>query len=516
MKTANKVAFNTIIQYLKILITMGLALYSTRIVLNELGSADYGLFNLVAGVIAMLSFLNGAMTITTQRYLSFFLGAEQKEKLNSVFRTSITLHLIIGFTIVGLLEISGLFIFDGVLNIPLARIDDAKIIFQFMIITTFFTINAVPYDAAIVANEDLHFDSVVGIIESILKLGIAISLQFTSYNKLITYGLLLAALTILVRIAKSVWCINKYDECKNNFKQSFDKGLLKEMTSYASWNLFGALCYVGSSQGLAIILNIFFGTTINSAYAVANQINSQLKSFSVMMIRAVNPQIIKSEGSGNRERMIRLASQSSKFSVYLLLLFAMPMIIEMPFVLNIWLTKVPDYSVIFCILILINSIINQLSTGLKTAVQAVGEIKSYQSIVGSTILLVLPLSYIMLKWGLPAYSVLVASIFIEILALYFRILLVKKLFNMPPAEFMKDVVFKILMISVLIALPSYLPVIFLKEGFLRLLIVITISSISTFYFISVLGLTNSERQTFQSMFDKIIVKIRKRKSNSIA
>ncbi|RZJ99872.1 MAG: hypothetical protein EOO43_25640, partial [Flavobacterium sp.] len=341
MKSANKVFYNTGFLYGKLLITIFIALFSTRIVLKSLGTEDFGIFNLLAGVIAMLSFLNGAMTITTQRYLSFYLGKGESQKNAEVFKTSITLHLVIGIVIVILLEVLGFFVFDGWLNISSVKIPEAKAVYHFMVISTFFTINAVPYDAAITANEDLLFDSIIGIFEAILKLVIAFYLLYTDYSKLIIYGGLTAGLTVLIRVIKTVWCSIKYPESRFGVKFTYNLKLLKEMAAYASWNLFGALCYVASSQGTAIILNKFFGVKINASYAVANQVNSQTQSFSVMMVRAFNPQIVKSEGSGDRSRMIRLAVQSSKFSVFLLLIMVIPMIAEMPFILRMWLTNVP-------------------------------------------------------------------------------------------------------------------------------------------------------------------------------
>lgn len=493
MKAAKKVFYNTVFLYVKLVVTMVLTLYATRIVLKSLGVVDFGIFSLVAGIIAMLSFLNGAMTVTTQRYFSFFLGKNEVGKNREVFQTSVLLHLVIAFIIVLLLEGLYFFIFNGWLNIPGSRIDSAKWIYQFMVVSTFFTINSVPYDALINAHEDMLFDSVVGIIEALMRLGIAFYVLVTSYDKLITFGLLTAVSIIVTRIIKSVWCAIKYEDCRFAVKYHFKTKLLKEMSAYAGWNLFGALCSVASTQGIAIILNKFFGARINASYAIANQVNSQLHSFSVMMSKAINPQIMKSEGGGDRGRMIRLAIQSSKFSVFLLILMVVPIIVEMRFILDTWLLIIPDHAVVFCILILVNSIINQMSTGLKTAVQATGKIRLYQAVVGTTILLILPLAYILLSMGFPPYAVIIAGTCIEIVSLYLRLVIVKKITGLDIPSFSQEIIIKASIITVIAMVISYVPVYFMDAGFLRLALVLVISFLSSLLLIWKIGFNEYER-----------------------
>lgn len=499
MKAAHKVFYNTGFLYGKVVITMLIALFSTRLILKSLGTEDFGIFNLLAGVILMLSFLNGAMTVTTQRYLSFSLGKGESEKNKAVFQTSILLHLVIGLAVVALLEIAGLFLFDGWLNIPAERMATARYIFHFMVISTFFTINAVPYDAAINANEDLLFDSLTGIMEAVMKLGIAWYLLYTPFDKLITYGILVAAVTILMRVIKTIWCAMKYPECKFSFGFSADYALLKEMAAYAGWNLFGALCYVASSQGLSIILNRFFGAKINASYAVAFQVNSQMQSFSVMMVRAFNPQIVKSEGGGDRERMIRLATQSSKFSVFLLLFMVIPMLSEMPFILKVWLSEVPKYTTEFCMLILLISVVGQMSTGLKTAVQATGKIKLYQGIVGSTVLLTLPLSYFLLKAGNPPYAVLLGGLGLEVVSLSIRLKIVQSLTGLSVSAFFKNIILKVFVIAVIGMGVSLLPGLLLAEGFIRLGLVLILSFCSTALLVWNYGFSQAERATMSGI-----------------
>ncbi|MCF8222346.1 MAG: hypothetical protein K9J25_04305 [Bacteroidales bacterium] len=473
MKASHRVAMNTGFLYGKMIITLVIALFSTRLILGALGEVDYGIFNLIGGVIAMLSFLNVAMTISTQRYMSFYLGAEDASKLRSVFTSSISLHLLIGLSIVIILEVAGIFLFNGFLNIPEERIATAKIIYHFMVVSTFFTINAVPYDAAINAHENFLFDAGVGILESVIKLIIAIVLVYTGSDKLVLYGLLMALLTILVRIIKGSFCISRYRECRFTTRLVIKGKLIKEMISFAGWNLFGSFCTIVRNQGIAVVLNLSFGVVINAAYAVAHQVNSQLILFSVNMLRSLNPQIIKSEGSGDRSRMLRLAMLACKVSFFLLALFAIPLIIEMEYVLNLWLKDVPEYTIIFCQLMLILSMTQLLTYGLGTAIQSVGRIKLFQSVVGTTLILNLPVAIILVSLGFEPYSILIGSIALEVVAGIMRILIARKITGLSVKQYLRDVQSRVVPVAVLAAGAGMVPRLLMETGFLRLVITVT-------------------------------------------
>ncbi|MFZ5940861.1 MAG: hypothetical protein ACOYXB_09820 [Bacteroidota bacterium] len=490
---------NTGFLYGKMLITMFISLYSTRLILSALGVDDFGVFNLVSGVIGMLTFLNGAMAVSTQRYLSYHLGAGEMSRLKSVFNTSVLIHLIIGTVVVLALEIAGFFLFRGGLNIPEDRIFAAKWIYQFMIISTFFTINAVPYDATINAHENMLFDAITGIFEAVVKLGIAFLILYTLVDKLILYGVLIASLTILIRVIKSIYCIRKYEECKIRQKPDRDKVLFREMFSFGGWNLFGAFCNVAKNQGLAIILNLFIGVVANAAFGIANQVNSQLAAFSANIIKAMNPQIVKSEGAGDRSRMLWLAMLACKFSFFLLAFFAVPLIIEMHYILNIWLESVPEYAVIFCQLILIMSLFQQITWGLMVAVQSVGRIKLYQFVVGSLLILNLPLSVAALKMGFPAYSVLIVSILLELTAGGARVFFARRLTGLDPRVFLGNIVFKSFLTIGLAAAFALIPGFFMKEGFLRLVVTVLVSSGFILLIARYIGMTKDEVERIRDM-----------------
>jgi Na+-driven multidrug efflux pump len=481
-------------------------LYTTRIILTALGVHDFGIFNLVAGVISMLSFLNVSLAVASQRYMSFYLGSGDKIKLQAVFKTSVLLHLVVGFLVVIILEIAGLFLFDGFLNIPNDRVQTAKYVFHFMVISSFFTINAVPYDAAINAHENMLFDSIVGVFESILKLCIAIFISYSNFDRLFIYSLLMASLIIFVRLIKSFYCNRKYWECRIHFKGELDVQLLKEMNIYAGWNLYGTLCSLGKTQGLAVMFNVFFGTVINAAYGIANQVSAQLNFFSQTMLKALNPQIVKSEGSNNRERMLRLAMMASKFGFLLLAFIAIPIIFEMPNVLRIWLINVPEYTVLFCSYILLAIMINQLTIGLDSAIHATGNIKWYMIIAGTIKLLILPFGYILLKLGFSPNSVLVGYAFFEGLAGIARLLILRRVADLDVNNYIKNVFGKIFFPVLVSIIYMALITSFLKFD-LRFLF--TIPTGSLFFLLSAyfFGVNTDERYIINELVKKIKTKL---------
>ncbi|MBO9152048.1 oligosaccharide flippase family protein [Chitinophaga sp. GCM10012297] len=506
MQAANRVVLNTGFLYGKMLITMLIALYATRLVLNGLGAVDYGIFNLVAGIVAMLSFLNSSMTLSTQRYMSFFLGSGDLLQLKKAFNSGIWLHLFISVTVVGLLELSGIYLFGHVLNIPADRVTAAHTIFHFMTASAFFTIVSVPYDAMINTHENMLLLAVLGIVESLVKLGLAVSLAYLGGDKLIFYSAGLALLLVLLLLFKWSYCTARYKESRISVKY-FDRKLLREMFSYSGWAMVGASGVIAKTQGIAMVLNVFFGTVINAAFAIANQVNAQLSYFAVTMLQALNPQLVKSEGSGNRERMMMLSLMACKFAFYLLSFFAIPAIIEMPYILHIWLKNYPDHTVAFCRLIIAGSLVYQLSGGLQMAVQAVGRIKTFQLVLFGLLLLNIPGAYLLLQAGFPPAAVLTLSLFIECAIAAYRMLAAKRLTGIPVRSFLVNVVWHSLLpvgVAACIALaPSYL----MDEGFARLAVTGFLAVFSLGLMIRFFGLSPYELQKLTDMTGKALAKI---------
>ncbi|NQX39664.1 Na+-driven multidrug efflux pump [Pedobacter steynii] len=510
MKSANKVVVNTGILYARMLITMGISLYSTRLVLNALGSVDYGVFNLVAGVIAMLSFLNTAMATSTQRFLSFFQGKNDLNMQKRVFTNSLLLHIGIGLLIVVVLEVSGFFLFNGFLNIPADRMEVARLIYHFMSVTVFFTIVAVPFTGSLVAHENMLWVAVVNVVETLLKLAIAYVLYVVAQDKLSVYGLLTAGISIASFLLYAVYCFGKYEDCTLEGLFSVDKKMMKELTSFAGWNLFGSLCSLGRAQGLAILLNVFFGTVVNAAYAIANQVAAQLNFFSLTLLRAINPQIMKSEGADNREKMLRLSMIGSKFGFFLLAFAAVPCIFEMKAILHLWLNNVPEYTASFCSLMLCATLINQLTIGLQSAVQATGKVKVYQAVVGSVLLLALPLAYLLLKLGYPVYTVFIGYCFIEVIACILRLFFLRNIAGLSIPLYFSNVIYKVVIPLCLLILTCYLSVTYVHFGWRFVFTGVTgvfVFVISIYLF----GLCEDEKEIIHKIMNQLIHKLNRKK-----
>ena len=506
MSAANRVVFNTGILYGRIIITVGISLFTTRIVLDVLGAVDYGIFNLIAGIIVMLSFLKNAMATSTQRYLSFYQGKKDNDMQAKVFWNSLVFHIVLGVIILGMLEIAGLFLFDGFLNIPTEKINDARLIYHFMGANVFFLIISVPFNGSLVAHENMIFVAVVNILEVLLKLAIAVSLYYTADEKLIVYGLMMAGISSISFVVYAIYCTRAYEECKFQGRGDIDKSLMKELGSYASWNLFGSVCSLGRTQGLAVILNLFFGAYINSAYAIANQVGGQLMFLSTTMLKSINPQIMKSEGNGDRKRMLRLSMIASKFGFFLLSIVAVPFIFEMDNILNVWLKEVPDYTISFCRMVLLAAIINQLTIGLQSAIQATGKIKNYQAVVGGVLILNLPIAYVLLRLGFAAYSVLVGYILVEITAVCLRVYFLHIIAGLSIKEYMDKVISKEVIPMIILLLICTFSISVLTFDF-RFLATIAMSVMGTSIAIFKWGLCEDERQILNGVFNKIKLKI---------
>lgn len=439
MDTKKRVVLNSIVLYVKIIVSMAITLISVPMLLKAMGASDFGLYNLIAGVVGMLNFLNNSLTVSSQRYMSVAMGSGDYSRINLVYNTSFFLHLLLGIAIVLLLEI-GVFFIDR-LNIEPDRVWCAEIIYQFLIGTMFLRIASVPYDAIINAHEDMIAFALIELLDSLLLLIVAISIKFILYDKLIYYGFSVLMVALINIVLKGVWCRQKYGQFRIHLIENRNNFLTKEMSGFAGWNMFGGLAVVGRNQGVAVIINLFLGTIANAAYGIANQINGALSSFSGTFQRAINPQLMKSEGMNDRSRLLRISNITAKYSVLALGFFAIPLIIVMPEVLQIWLKNdIPANTMELSRCILIMTIIYQYSQGIMSAIQAAGDIKRYQLTMGLVILLNLPLSYIVLSIGLPVYYVAVGFVVLECASLVARLIIAEDLIQMSKKVFLLSVV----------------------------------------------------------------------------
>ncbi|WP_289037012.1 hypothetical protein [uncultured Zobellia sp.] len=505
MSTAHRVIKNTGFLYGKMAITMFISLYTTRLVLNALGASDFGIFNVVGGAIAMLGFLHAAMSSATQRFMSFYEGKGDKEKQKYIFNVSSVLHFGIAIGLVLVLLVAGYFFFNGILNIPADRMFAAKVIYGSLILSTAFTVMSVPYEAVLNAHENMLYYSIVGIIESLLKLAVALIIVYHAGDKLVLYGILMAVIPFITRTIMQVYCHNKYVECVIAPKKYFEKSLMKEMTSFAGWSFLGTTISMITNYGQGIVLNMFFGTIVNAAQGIANQINGQLMVFSSSMLKALNPAIVKKEGSGERQNMLNMAITGGKFSFALLAFFAVPVIIEMPFILRLWLKNVPEYTIIFCRLLLVKTIIEQMVITLSTSISATGQIKQYQITISLMAIIPLVTTYGFFYLGFQPWVLYVVYIIhVSIRSFVVTVFFANQLCALNVKDFLLNVISKEAIILVFAAL---LPVILhykMEIGFYRALLIVMAYMVSfslLFYF---LNLTAKEKGIIHTLVQRVI------------
>lgn len=495
MLASKKIALNTGVMYAKTVLTLGLTLYSTRIILNELGENDFGIYNVVAGVIAMLSFLTSAMSQSIRRYMSNAIGKKDIKQLAIIFKSSINIHLILGCFIVLLLELAGLFLFNGFLNIPPHRLSTAYLVFHCMVASTFCSITVIPYVAAINSHEDIFVISIIYTLESFAKLGIAFYLQCTLHDKLIVYGLLLAATYCVATLIYRWYCHTHYKEML--IKRKANRDITKSLVKFSFWTAIGNASRIISIQGSTILLNLFGGTVANAAYGIANQVNGQMNFFSASLLQAIEPQIMKSEGSNDIHRMKRLSLLTCKLSFFLISFFSIPIFCKMPFILNLWLKDVPEYTVIFCRIILLTVLISQITMGLQSGIYAKGRIKNYQSVMGIIQLLSLPLAFILLKAGFSVETILYSLLTVETVMSISRIIFAKHLIHIKISTMMKEMLFPSLVacIAVFIA-TNYFSSLFMTDSVFTFLILCLESFLVYIGLFWIIVLNKNERQSF--------------------
>jgi O-antigen/teichoic acid export membrane protein len=403
----------------------------------------------------------------------------------------------------------GIYLINNQLRISPDKISVAMYILHFVVASTFISVISVPFDAVIIANENFLFLAIVNILNSLFKLAIAFSIFLFSSDRLIYYGLLTMISAIIIRIIKGIYTKKKYKECNVDILNAYDYNEIKGIGRFAGWSLFGSLCSLARNQGVAVVLNLFYSTVVNAAYGVAHQVNSQIMFFSQTMMNAMRPQIMKSEGANNRERMIRLALTANKFSFYLFTFFAVPLFFEMPFVLKLWLKNVPEYTVEFCRSIILLTMMNQINMGLMTAVQAIGRIKIYQIVAGGIQLLTLPIGFIFLKLGYPPYSIILVSFILETISTIFRVFYFKYLTGYSVYEYFKNV----LLNSFLSIIPVILVVYYVQNQFsnnwLNLILVFVCSMLTYLISIYFIGLGMNDKYMLKQLFKTIKNKILK-------
>lgn len=401
---SRRIAKNTVFLYFRMLLMMGISLYTSRIVLAVLGIEDFGIYDVVSSVVTMFAFLNNSMVSSTQRYITIAIGKEDREEVAGVFNNAVRIHLLIGLVVIILCETIGLWFLENKLVIPQERMTAARWVFQLSLLSFFINVTQVPYNATIIAHEKMDVFAYLSIIDVLLKLGIVFLLGVIPVDKLVAYAILTFLVTQIVRGLYRIYCRRHFEECHRT--STTEDGLFKGMLQFAGWNLFGSLAWMMRDQGVNILLNIFFGPVVNAARGTAVKVSTTIQGFVGNFSTAVNPQITKYYAQGRLDKMEELSCRGSRFSFLILFAIALPLMITMDTVLGWWLVEVPEHTGIFLQFIMADALINAVfSNSLITSLMATGVIRNYQVTVSAIMLLVVPAGYFLLKAGMPAYCI---------------------------------------------------------------------------------------------------------------
>lgn len=447
MSNSKTIAKNSLFLYSRMLVNMIVGLFTAGITLNVLGITDYGIYNVVAGFVSMFGFLNASMSSATQRFLSFDLGKGDRDQLRKTFSTTVTIHFVIAVIIVLSLESFGLWYINHKLNVPAERLPAINIIFQFSVFSTFFSIIQVPYNALITAHERFNVSFYISFLQIAFKIIILILIVHVAYDKLILYAGLLFCSSFIVRMIYRIYCRRNFEESKYQFY--FDKSYFKTLLSFTGWNLFGNIALVAKGQGNNLVLNWFFGTTMNAAYGITMMVQGVVSNFVSNFQVAVNPQIVKTYAGGNKERSYKLIKQSAKFSFGIMIALVVPILVSLQTILNVWLRSYPEESLVFIKLIFVNILIDTISNPIMFGLQATGKMKMYQAVVGTLLFLNLPISYVFIRITHQPEIVFQVSIFISLIALACRLYFLKVQMNIWVSDFLYKVIFPISLLSIL-------------------------------------------------------------------
>lgn len=505
-KKANKVINNTIILYIKMIFSVIIGFFTVRIILNALGEIDYGIYTLVGGIVAALSFLNSVMSHSTSRFLSISLGKEGNSDINDTFHASIYVHKWLGFIVIVISEIGGWVLFNYFLNIPSNRIFSAQFVFQIMIINSFITIISVPYDSLIMSHEDFIPLSIIDISSLMLLLLSSLFLINFSGDRLILYGLLFFLVTFSSRMAKQIFTRKKYKHIL--VKSEVNRTVIKNMLSYSGWLFFGVLSSIASGEFSTILLNMFFGVKIISANGIASQVRNQINNFAVNMTKAILPQLNKSEGGGEREKMLELTGISTKFSIYMFSFIAIPVIFENQILLKLWLKNVPDYTSVFCQIFLIGLLIDKFTFHLGDAIRAVGDIKWYQIVESITIVINLPISFLLFKNNYPPQTLYIVPLFLSVFLMTVRFYFAHNIAGLNIKKYFLEIILKAL-IPALMSILFLLIIMFLfDESFYRVILSFLISTIILITIIFNYGLSKNEKEVIRNYRMQLTQRIR--------
>ena len=502
-----RIAKNTLLLYFRMLFMMAVSLYTSRVVLNALGVEDFGIYNVVGGVVAMFSMLSGSLSSAITRFITYELGTGNRENLKKIFSSAVTIQIGLAVLIILLAEAVGVWFLNVKMNIPDARMVAANWVFQFSILTFAINLISVPYNASIIAHERMSAFAYISILEAIGKLAIAFLIVISSMDKLVFYAILMCTVALIVRFAYGAYCKKHFEECTYHF--IFDKGLLKRMFGFAGWNFIGASAGILRDQGVNVIINLFCGPIVNAARGIAIQVNNAVQGFVSNFMTALNPQIIKSYASQDKNYLKSLLFRGSRYSFFLLYILSLPIIIETDAILTLWLGHIPEHATAFVRLMLFLALTDAISYPLITAILATGDIKRYSLLAGGFNLLNFPLSYLFLYLGNPPECTVMIAIIISVGCLIIRLIILNEKLGISFTQYLNKVLLNVIITgiaSIIIPLVLYHGI---MRPIVRLIVVIFGSLVSSSLVIYWIGCTSNERDFIRMKAIQLIKRLRK-------
>ena len=493
-ENTKRIAKNTLMLYVRMLFSMLVSLYTSRVVLNTLGVEDYGIYNVVGGFVAMFLLISGSLSASVSRFLTFELGKGDMERLKETFSTSLLIHLALAAIVFLLAESIGVWFLNAQMTIPSDRLNAANWVFQASIVSFMFGLCSVPYNASITSHECMSAFAYIGILDVVLRLLIVLFIAYSPFNfdRLIVYSLLLVAVSMSLQCIYLWYCWKNFEECR--FKLRFNKFYWKEISAFAGWNFIGATSGLLKDQGVNILLNLFLGPVVNAARGISMSVNAAVSGFASNFMAAINPQITKSYASGDRVYMFSLVERGARFSFYIILLFALPIIFEADFILTLWLKHYPDHTVNFVRLILFLSLCEVLSNTLITLQLATGKIRNYQLAVGGMQLMNFPVSYICLKVGLLPESTLIVAILISLSCLCLRLVFLRSMVGLSVKRYLRNVCCNVWFVLIIASILPFMLYLNLQEGWLRFLIIAAVSLACVSLAVYFIGCNTTERR----------------------
>lgn len=490
MLTANKrIAKNTLLLYIRMFIMMGVSLYTSRVVLQKLGVDDFGLYNIVGGVVVLFSVFNSSLAGSTQRFLNYEMGREDVSSVNKVFQCSIMLHLILCVILILLAETIGLWYINTYLNVPLGRYDAASIVYQLSVLTFCINVLRVPFNACIIAHEKMDFYAYVSVAEAGLKLIVAFMLTMCDFDRLILYSVLILLVTVLVNVSYVIYCSKNFPDIKT--KILWDRKKIKGMLSFSGWSLFGSAAVISAQHGINLVLNFFCGVGLNAAAGIAHQVTSAMYGFISNFQTAFNPQIVKLYAQKQLNDYFNLIFRASKFSFLLFWLISVPVFLYAPMLLEFWLDEVPPHAVSFCRVILIYLLIDALNGPLWTAVNATGKIRIYQILMSGIILCNIPVAILLLWFGLAPELVWISKIIFNIIAMIVRWGYLRRIVGFPYCKYITNVIIPLLLVIFLTIIP--LSILYLSSFDINISICIPFSLLYILFVSFIFGLNKQEK-----------------------